>query len=86
MIEKQIIDQRVRNIVDKYPEWFEDLSDDDRKISRAFLLLGVSSELDIEVTEAITLITDGRHDAAIDAIQFNMTSLLHSFKLSIRES
>lgn len=43
MIEKQIIDQRVRDIVDKYPEWFEDLSDDDRKISRAFLLLGVSS-------------------------------------------
>ncbi len=72
-INKQIIDQRIRKIVEENPGWFEDLKDNDRRMSRAFLILGVSSYLQIDLTESESLRTDGGNDAGVDAIEIGDT-------------
>lgn len=67
-IQKQIIDQRVRGIVQQQPEWFEHLGADDTKRSYAFLLLSVATYLDLDMSEAINHITDGSQDQGVDAL------------------
>jgi hypothetical protein len=67
-INKHIIDQRIRKIVQEKPEWFADLGEEDRKVSRAFVLLAVSTYLSIELSEAQSILTDGGGDAGIDSI------------------
>lgn len=68
-INKQIIDQRSRKIQEENPEWFQDCkSDENRKISKAFLLLGVASILEMDFSEAFSCITEGGNDAGIDAL------------------
>lgn len=52
--------------MDDYPEYFE-ADDIERRRSKSFLLLGVSAYLDMDVSEAITYITDGGHDGGFDA-------------------
>jgi AIPR protein len=73
-INKHIIDQQIRKIVQKKPEWFNDISDEDRKVSRAFVLLAVSTYLSIELSEAHSILTDGGGDAGIDAIYVGDTT------------
>jgi len=73
-INKHIVDQRIKKIVQDKPEWFSDINDEDKKNSRAFVLLSVSTYLSIELTEARSLITDGGGDAGIDAIYVGDTS------------
>src|SRR5690606_9063094 len=73
-INKHIIDQRIKKIVQDKPEWFADINDEHKKISRAFVLLSVSTYLSIELTEAHSLLTDGGGDAGIDAIYVGDTS------------
>ena len=51
-IAKQIIDQRVNKILNDNPELFSDV-DQERKRSKAFLLLGVAAYLDIDIAEAV---------------------------------
>ena len=51
-IAKQIVDQWARKMVAEHPEWFNEDNDLNKKISRAFTLLGVSSYLGIEPSEA----------------------------------
>ena len=49
-INKSIIDQRITKIIVENPQWFSDhrvVHDAGKKISRAFLMLGVASYLDI---------------------------------------
>ncbi len=67
-INKHIIDQRIRKIVQEKPDWFADQNDEDRKVSRAFVLLAVSTYLSIELSEAQSILTDGGGDAGIDSI------------------
>ncbi|MDR0822452.1 MAG: AIPR family protein [Endomicrobium sp.] len=67
-INKHLIDQRIKNIVKENPEWFSDINDDNKKISKAFVLFTASTFLDIELTEAVSLLTDGGGDAGIDAV------------------
>lgn len=67
-INKHIIDQRIRKIVQEKPEWFADQNDEDRKVSRAFVLLAVSTYLSVELSEAYSILTDGGGDAGIDSI------------------
>jgi hypothetical protein len=67
-INKHIIDQRIRKIVQDKPEWFANMGDERQKVSKAFVLLTVSTYLNIELSEAYSLITDGGDDAGIDAI------------------
>jgi hypothetical protein len=74
-INKHIIDQRIKKIVQDKPEWFTDIiNDEHKKISRAFVLLSLSTYLNIELTEAYSLLTDGGGDAGIDAIYVGDTS------------
>lgn len=50
-IAKQIIGQRVNKLLEDNPQLFQD-TDQERGRSKAFLLLGVSVYLDIDVAEA----------------------------------
>jgi hypothetical protein len=72
-INKHIIDQRIRKIVKEKPEWFDNLYDEEKKISRAFVLIAVSTYLSIELSEANSILTDGGGDAGIDAIYIGDT-------------
>ena len=67
-INKQIIDLRVKKIVEQYPDIFNHFNEENRKISNAFLYLIVSTYLDIGIDDAHTYIVDGANDAGIDAI------------------
>lgn len=67
-INKHIIDQRVTKIVTDHPEWFGRIGDERQKKSKAFVILGVSSYLGIELEEAKNLVTEGGNDAGVDAI------------------
>ena len=65
-IAKQIIDQRINKILEGNEDIFTD-SDNERKRSKAFLLLGVAAYLDIDMTEAVQYLTDGGNDGGFDA-------------------
>ena len=73
-INKHIIDQRIRKIVQEKPEWFSDIGDENQKLSNAFVLLTVSTYLNVELSEAFSLMTDGGDDAGIDAIYIGDTN------------
>lgn len=73
-ISKHIIDQRVKKIILEKPDWFNDINDENKKISRSFVLLAVSAYLNIELTEAHQMLTDGGGDAGIDAIYVGDTT------------
>lgn len=64
-ISKQIIDQRIQGIIKENPDFF--IENEEKNISKAFLLLGVASYLDIEISEAEQYITDGGNDGGFDA-------------------
>lgn len=64
-ISKQIVDQRVIGLIKSRPDLFTD--DDEKNTSKAFLLLGVASYLDLEVQEAEQYLTDGGNDGGFDA-------------------
>jgi len=67
-INKHIVDQRITKIIEENPSWFYKEGDWGRKISKSFLILGVSSYLDIELSETNSLITEGGNDSGVDAI------------------
>ncbi|MCU0337969.1 MAG: AIPR family protein [Sediminibacterium sp.] len=73
-INKHIIDQRIRKIVQDKPEWFAESNDENYKISKSFVLLTVSTYLNIELAEAFSMVTDGGGDAGIDAIYLGDTN------------
>ena len=66
-IAKQIIDQRIQKII-KENSGLEILTqDENKKISRAFLLLGVASYLDKDIADVIDYVTEGGDDGGFDA-------------------
>lgn len=67
-INKHIIEQRLKKILEDTPVWFEKIKDEKQRISRAFVLLATSTYLGIELDEMINIITDGGNDAGADAI------------------
>jgi len=72
-IAKQIIDQRINGIIEKYTQSHEysqyfRKDEIERNRSKAFLLLGVSVYLDVDLSEAVQYITDGGGDGGFDAI------------------
>lgn len=75
-INKHIIDQRIKKIVEEKPEWFDDTKDLNKNYSRAFVLLAVSAYLMIDLTEANSLLTDGGGDQGVDAISIGDISNL----------
>lgn len=66
-VAKQIIDNQVRNLVKEYPEFFADIKDENKKLSTAFLLLGVASYLNLDIQTAYQLLTEGSDDGGFDA-------------------
>lgn len=62
-----IVDQRVEGIVEQYPELFP-YADADKKKSVAFVLLCMSTALELSIEEASELLTDGGNDAGIDGL------------------
>ena len=67
-INKHIVDQRVKNLINERLEWFKNENDENRRISKAFLIIGVASYLDIEYEDVLSLITDGGNDCGVDAV------------------
>jgi hypothetical protein len=67
-INKHIVDQRIKKIVEDNPKWFSDINDEKKKLSKSFVFLSVSTYLSIELSEAQSLVTEGSNDAGIDAI------------------
>ncbi|HBA50644.1 MAG TPA: AIPR protein [Lachnospiraceae bacterium] len=63
---RQIIDQRIIKILEENTAFFSD-KDIEKNRSRAFLLLGVSAYLDIDIAEAMQYLTDGGYDGGFDA-------------------
>lgn len=66
-IARQVIDNQARNLVADMPEWFLDYKDDNHKVTSAFIVLGVSSYLGIDIESAYNYLTDGPDDGGIDA-------------------
>ncbi len=77
-IEKQIVDQRIKKLVDENPLLFNE-KDPNRNVSIAFLMLGISSYLNIDLSETEQYITDGGADGGFDAayIEEAQDSQLH---------
>lgn len=75
-INKHIIDQRLNKIVNDNPSWFADIDKSgkkgneaiNQKIAKAFVMLAVSTFLEIELIEAKNLLTEGGNDVGVDAI------------------
>ena len=66
-IVKQIVDNQIINLIKSNPNFFADTADDERKKSKAFLLLAVSAYLETEVSDAVRYITDDAGDGGFDA-------------------
>ena len=67
-INKHIIDQRIRKIIRDKPEWFEGINAEQQQISKAFLILGIASSLEMDLSEAYSNVTEGGGDAGIDGL------------------
>lgn len=67
-INKHIIDQRINKIVEDRPDWFDNKTDKNQKLSKAFLILSVASCLELDISEAYSCLTEGGNDAGVDAI------------------
>ena len=66
-IAKQVIDQRIRKIIEENPGLDILALDEARKISKAFLLLGVAAYLDKDIADVVEYITEGGDDGGFDA-------------------
>ena len=67
-INKHIIDQRIRKIVENHPEWFNNENNETKKLSKAFLILGIASALEMDLAEAYDCVTEGSGDAGVDGL------------------
>ncbi len=77
-INKHIIDQRIRKIVDDKPDWFEGSKDEKAKLSKSFLILGMASALEMDISEAFGCVTEGGGDAGIDGLYIGDTNDFHT--------
>ncbi len=67
-INASIIDQRVTGIVEDHPEWLPEGNDLNKKKSAAFVLLCISTCLEMHIEDATELITEGGNDAGVDGL------------------
>jgi hypothetical protein len=67
-INASIVDQRVTGIIENNPEYLPADSDINKKKSSAFVLLCISTCLDIPLKEAAELLTEGGNDAGVDGL------------------
>ncbi len=67
-INASIIDQRISGIVDNHPEWLPEGNDINKKKSAAFVLLCMSTCLEMTLEESAELLTEGGNDAGVDGL------------------
>ena len=67
-INASIIDQRITGIVADHPDLLPHGADANKKKSAAFVMLCMSTCLDIPLEEAAELLTDGGNDAGVDGL------------------
>ncbi len=67
-INASIIDQRVTGIVEEHSEWLPAGTDINKKKSAAFVLLCISTCLELSLAEAAELLTEGGNDAGVDGL------------------
>ena len=66
-INVSIVDQRITGIVEEHPEWLPK-GDINKKKSAAFVLLCMSTALELTLEEAAELLTEGGNDAGVDGM------------------
>ena len=66
-INASIVDLRVTGIVEEHPEWFP-WPDENRRKSAAFVVLCMSTALDLPLEDCIEFLTDGGNDAGVDGL------------------
>ena len=69
-INASIVDQRIIGIIEDRPELLPD-GDENKKKSSAFVLLCMSTALELNLEEAAELITEGGNDAGVDGIHIS---------------
>ena len=67
-INASIIDQRVSGIVEDHPEWLPEGNDINKKKSAAFVLLCMSTCLEMTLEASAELLTEGGNDAGVDGL------------------
>ena len=67
-INASIIDQRVSGIVEDHPEWLPAGSDIPKKKSAAFVILCMSTCLEMTLEDSAELLTEGGNDAGVDGL------------------
>ena len=67
-INASIIDQRIAGIVEEHPEWLPEGNDINKKKSAAFVLLCMSTCLEITLADSAELLTEGGNDAGVDGL------------------
>ena len=66
-INASIVDQRIGGILEAHPEWFPS-GDENMRKSAAFVLLCMSTSLDLPLEESAEMLTDGGNDAGVDGL------------------
>ena len=66
-INASIVDLRVTGMIEEHPEWFP-WGDENRRKSAAFVVLCMSTALDLPLEDCIDLLTDGGNDAGVDGL------------------
>lgn len=67
-INASIIDQRITGIIEEYSAYLPAGTDINIKKSSAFVLLSMSTALDISIDDAAELLTEGGNDAGVDGL------------------
>ena len=66
-INASIVDLRVSGIVEAHPDWFP-WPDENRRKSAAFVVLCMSTALELPLEDCIDLLTEGGNDAGVDGL------------------
>ena len=66
-INASIIDHRVAGIIEAHPEWFP-WGDENMRKSAAFVLLCMSTTLELPLEECAEMLTEGGNDAGVDGL------------------
>ena len=66
-INASIVDLRITGIVETHPEWFP-WADEHKCRSAAFVVLCMSTALDLPLDDCIPLLTEGGNDAGVDGL------------------
>ncbi len=62
-----IVDQRLTGIMESHPDWFP-WADEHKRRSAAFVVLCMSTSLDLPLHECAELLTEGGNDAGVDGL------------------